>query len=512
MNQTSSDPKSRIAAGCIALAVIALGTKDHWVAPVTNATKAISSIRYNPDVDADAEAASKAGQLRIDKGLADAAALERKKEYLRALIVLQPFLDDYPNNPLIKSATTRVADVLYKKGFEDHRNRLRDPQPYIDVAYTWVLRKEYDSAFKAATRAIQLTSNSAMAHLVRGDASMGQMRFGNAVADYNKALAIDPNMDRVYLRRGIACLEMGRTPEAISDLKYFLEKHESATARNFLGIAFNETHDLEQALNEYTNALKVTPNDALQLCSRANVSVNLKRMNLAKLDVQRALSVDPESPTAHVSESSLYRLEGRPDLASKQLESVHLTVGQSPILVEQAELKLADGKFEEGEALCSQALGLNPKQRWALRVRSVSRSLRGDNNGAYADIVAAMKMKGRIADYFDSVLLFYAIEQREKQKSSALSGVKQACELEVTLWPRPILDYITRAIPEQQLLKIAMGDWGSETRAHTYIGYKKLADGYMDGAKDEFKWVQANGRKDYLEYILAVNELKSRNW
>jgi lipoprotein NlpI len=46
------------------------------------------------------------------------------------------------------------------------------------------------------------------------------------------------------------------------------------------------------------------------------------------------------------------------------------------------------------------------------------------------------------------------------------------------------------------------------TEARAYIGMYLLLDGKRQEAVEHFRWVQASGRKTYLQYRLALAELK----
>jgi len=46
------------------------------------------------------------------------------------------------------------------------------------------------------------------------------------------------------------------------------------------------------------------------------------------------------------------------------------------------------------------------------------------------------------------------------------------------------------------------------TEARAYIGMNLLLEGKQQEAVEHFRWVQASGRKTYLQYRLALAELK----
>ena len=66
-------------------------------------------------------------------------------------------------------------------------------------------------------RAIQLNPNNANAYVNRGVAKYALGRKKEALADYNRAIKLDSNHTFAYFGRGVAKCALGRNQEAIAD-------------------------------------------------------------------------------------------------------------------------------------------------------------------------------------------------------------------------------------------------------------------------------------------------------
>ena len=61
------------------------------------------------------------------------------------------------------------------------------------------------------------------AHLDHGRACLDKGKYDDAIADYTKAIALDPNDANVYTNRGVAYGKKGEVGRAIADFRKALE-------------------------------------------------------------------------------------------------------------------------------------------------------------------------------------------------------------------------------------------------------------------------------------------------
>jgi len=90
------------------------------------------------------------------------------------------------------------------------------------IAYTnrggaYYVKGEVDRAIADYTKAIALDPNDATAYNNRGLAYGRKGEYDRAVADYAKALALDPNVALAYTNRGVSYDKKGEYDRAIAD-------------------------------------------------------------------------------------------------------------------------------------------------------------------------------------------------------------------------------------------------------------------------------------------------------
>ena len=127
---------------------------------------------------------------------------------------------------------------------------------------------DIDSAIADYTKAIDLDPGLAKAYNSRGNRYYGKADFGKAVADYTKAIEIQPASAPYYSNRGSALIEMGNPSRAIVDLDKSIEINPE---RPFVflkrGNAYKAIGNLGRAADDYFQAGKLAT-EAPEIASR----------------------------------------------------------------------------------------------------------------------------------------------------------------------------------------------------------------------------------------------------
>ena len=103
----------------------------------------------------------------------------------------------------------------------------RDPRPwfenfrpgaaYIDRGRTYLQQDDYDRAIADFTKAIELDPEGASAYNHRGVAYAGKLDFDTAIADFDKAIQLDPLLNNAHYNRGRAFSQKGDEARARAD-------------------------------------------------------------------------------------------------------------------------------------------------------------------------------------------------------------------------------------------------------------------------------------------------------
>jgi tetratricopeptide (TPR) repeat protein len=105
----------------------------------------------------------------------------------------------------VDPAAREQARELMRQGFENYRNR------------------NFEEAIAQYDRALQLDPNLARAYAARGGAHFALENYEEAIADHTQAVAIEPNLAASYGGRGLARLELGDEAGAIEDFTRAIE-------------------------------------------------------------------------------------------------------------------------------------------------------------------------------------------------------------------------------------------------------------------------------------------------
>ncbi|MFZ0693638.1 MAG: tetratricopeptide repeat-containing glycosyltransferase family protein, partial [Alphaproteobacteria bacterium] len=116
-----------------------------------------------------------------------------------------------------------------------------------------------------------------------------------ALASYDRALAIRPDYADALYSRGITLCDLKRPEEALASYDRALAiRPDHAEALNNRGITLCDLKRPEEALASFDRALAIGPDHAEALNNRGNALLDLKRPGDALLSFDRALAIGPD--------------------------------------------------------------------------------------------------------------------------------------------------------------------------------------------------------------------------
>lgn len=135
---------------------------------------------------------------------------------------------------------------------------------YYGRAYAYDALKDYPRAIEDCTKAVQFDSPRLVdAYNNRGEAYRKSGNFTQAIADYNKALELNPNYVTAYNNRGIAYRRLNNYAQAFADYNKAIElKPDYFFAYYNRAYAYQTLGQYDKALADYNKALELNPNDA----------------------------------------------------------------------------------------------------------------------------------------------------------------------------------------------------------------------------------------------------------
>jgi tetratricopeptide (TPR) repeat protein len=172
--------------------------------------------------------------------------------------------------------------------------------------HTYLLKASYreeagdlDGAIEDCSDAIQINGRKAEVWHERADLKRKKGNPAGAVKDYSKAVELEPDNLEHYYGRALSSIDNSSYDPAIQDLHKVLEfdpKHFPATY--FLGVAAGARKDRAGAVDWYSKALALQPDNVQALVQRAALEIELGRLDAAIADSGRALKLSPDDAGA----------------------------------------------------------------------------------------------------------------------------------------------------------------------------------------------------------------------
>ena len=198
--------------------------------------------------------------------------------YLKTLLTLSK-----PAKPLSQANQTISAETYFLRG---------------NACYDLGL---YDLAIANYDKAIQLEPNSAHAYNNRGvvKADLGQ-HFA-AIMDYDKAIQLKPILADAYMNRGVAKAALDQHFAAISDYDKAIQlEPDDATAYNNRGVAKADLGQRFAAIMDYDKAIQLKPDYTEAYNNRGNTKAILGEYFAAIGDFDKAIQLKPDYAQAYL--------------------------------------------------------------------------------------------------------------------------------------------------------------------------------------------------------------------
>ena len=151
-------------------------------------------------------------------------------------------------------------------------------------------------------------------HLVDGMVWHGEGKYDDAIACFDKAIEIDPNVAEVRRWRGDAYGETGDVDRAIAEFdKAIALDPNDATFYDDRGRAYAKKGEVDRALADYTKAIEIDPNFFNAYANRGLAYAERGDFDRVIADYDKALALDPNDATAYNIRGDAYAQKGEHD-------------------------------------------------------------------------------------------------------------------------------------------------------------------------------------------------------
>ena len=185
------------------------------------------------------------------------------------------------------------AEVMYAQRYEDGaRGHTEEDLPDFQRLFSAFLprRKGRDRAEKASM------------HFQQGNIKQRFGWYAEAIADYDQALRLAPNLAKGYTNRGVSKAELGQHTAAITDYDQALrlDPNDALSYYN-RGKGKKSLRRHAEATADYDQALRIVPNWAAAYNNRGLTKENLGQYEASIADYDQALRLDSNRIEAYVN-------------------------------------------------------------------------------------------------------------------------------------------------------------------------------------------------------------------
>ena len=229
-------------------------------------------------------------ELRHDRGLACHQLVEEGRCSLARAV------DDYTR--AIELGLTEEADL------------------YADRGWAYQELEQFESAIADFSRAIELDPENPETWGARGDGYITLGDFEAALNDYNNATGLDPDNGEYYWSRAISYDFMGELELALDDYSKAIELGvEDSWLYSDRASIYSDLGMYELAIADWTAAIEMEPEGPWYLSARGQAYLELGDFEAALADQTRAIEMAPDDGYAHAARADTYERMGRIDLA-----------------------------------------------------------------------------------------------------------------------------------------------------------------------------------------------------
>lgn len=238
-----------------------------------------------------------------------------------------------------------------------------------------------------------------------GHAEQRAQLFVDAIASYGRVIQRDPNHPftaHAHLNRGFVYEALGDYPAALADYTRAIELQPlSAPAHYNRAIVKRKLGDSGGAIADLDRAIELDSADARPLVERASLYEEAGRLNEAAADYDAAVRVDPSLPEAYLSRG-VFRVK-RADLLGAEDDFsrvIAIAPDYGPGYVNRAGVRKLRGDLDGAILDYSAALRIHPRSHPAVFGRGVMRLLRGNLADGYADLTRSIEIDPAFAEAY----------------------------------------------------------------------------------------------------------------
>ena len=208
-------------------------------------------------------------------------------------------------------------------------------------------------------------------YLRKGEVLAEERRYSEALAAFEKAVELNPNLEEAWYNKGNILVRMSRNTDALNAYEKLVKMHpEKSEVWYNRGNVLVKLKRYSEALESYDRALEIQPNDDEAWHNRGVLLRKFKRYGEALASYERALEIQPNKyETWHNRGNVLGKLKRYEEAIVSYDRAITIDAGKREVWLNRAVALCKLKRYEQAIASFEQAIGLDPTsaELWSMR-------------------------------------------------------------------------------------------------------------------------------------------------
>ena len=215
-------------------------------------------------------------------------------KYDKALADYNKALELDPANASAKDSIKQLQDERASAPPEG-----KNPAFYCERGSAYLNGGEVDKALADFNKAVELNPGLALAYCNRGSVYISKNEYDKALSDLNKAIELVPDFSMAYNNRGMVYKKRGEYEKALSDYNKAIElDHENVVFYNNRAQAYEEKGEYDKSISDSNKALELSPKNSMAYNNRGLAYFKKGMYEDAVSDCKKAVELDPNNIVA----------------------------------------------------------------------------------------------------------------------------------------------------------------------------------------------------------------------
>jgi len=246
----------------------------------------------------------------------------------------------------------------------------KEAGPMIAAGRLTDARKLEDQAMADYQKAVELDPTRWQAVHNRGVSYAQQGDRDKALADFNRTIQLEPNFPNAWFNRGGISFERGDFKSAAADFGRVIRlKRDDAEAYASRGRAYCRLSRHAEALADFNQAIRLDPKDPAGYVDRADLFLDVGRWEEAAGDYREAVRLDQQFGLAYLGVAWIMatcpdpRFRNAETAIKSAAKAIELDGTRDPrYLATLAAAQANAGRFDEAKATIQKAIEIAPKE------------------------------------------------------------------------------------------------------------------------------------------------------